>query len=75
MDAGEVLTLHHDSFGLTDEVTGGQCIPKMQYVGYSNHRDRGVLGQHFADENRLLREGAGLIAVKIKRPEVSGAKY
>jgi len=34
-----------------------------------------VLGQHAADENRLLREGAGLIAVKIKRPEVSGAKY
>jgi hypothetical protein len=74
LDAGELLTLHHHPFGLADEVTGGQCIPKLHYVGYSDHRDRGVLGQHFADENRLLREGAGLVAVKVKRPKVFGSK-
>jgi hypothetical protein len=57
---------------LTDGVAGVKCVMELRIGGCTDHDDRGVLGQHAADDYRIIGENAGLIAVKVKGPEIFG---
>jgi hypothetical protein len=73
LQPGEVVAVHEDAFGLSDDVAASQCSVKVGFGRGADERHGGVLGEHFPDADRIVIESPGLTAVKVERTQTFAA--
>ena len=64
LEAGEVVAVHEDAFGLADDIAAGESSGELLFCGGAGQGDGGVLGEDFAGGDRLVGESARRGAVQ-----------